>query len=344
MDAYSLLSSSIHFVLPDDRHLPSGGNIYNAHLIAALKSLGQVVEIIDFATYREAILLDKAGIYGVDSLFVEDMKALSNIRAEKAFSFFLLHHLPSLYPPAGVSADQLFEMHEKKVLDFFQAFLLSSDYSQEYLQSRGIGAPMVVVEPANTPTVSEFPVLPDSPLKGLMVANVVARKGILPFLEALASRTKAQDDFVLNIIGRQDMEPAYADACRQYVEAEVLKGKVHFKGSLSHQETLQQYAKHHVFLSAAYMETFGMAIQEAKARGLPLLLCGGGYTKKHLTSGAGMLCINISDLAGNFLKLGRNHSQLSELYQSARIGTTHEAYTWKQAAAHFLNFLGIFLK
>lgn len=338
MGVPELLPQKIHFVLPDDRHLPSGGNIYNEQLIEALRKLGQAVEIIDFAAYQEAILQDREGFYGVDSLFIEEMKTLLGYSPKKACSFFILHHLQSLHPPAGVDAGLFFEEHEREVLHFFQAFLLSSTYSKSYLQQKGITAPMMVVEPAASPgsSASSLPLAP--PVRGLMVANVVERKGILPFLEALASQSDAEDDFMLNIIGRTEMEAEYYMACVQCVESSGLRGKVHFRGALKHTDTLKQYGQHHVFISAAYMETFGMAIQEAKAQGLPLLLCEGGNAESHLSTGGGMLCANIFELAGNFIELCRNDSLMQELWQSAKAErNTYNEYSWQQAAAHFLN-------
>lgn len=345
MDVPQLLLPTIHFVLPDDRHLPSGGNIYNEQLIEALKSLGQSVEIIDFATYREAVLLNQEGIYGVDSLFVAAMKPLIGHQSDKVYSFFIMHHLQSLHPPAGIDADHFFEEHEKEVLAFFRAFLLSSAYSKTYLLQKGIKVPMMVVEPASTHASPDAFLPLTHPIKGLMVANVVERKGILPFLKALSAQAAKHDDFELNIIGRTDMEPAYFDTCVQCIEASEIRDKVHFAGALAHAVTLKQYAQHHVFLSAAHMETFGMAIQEAKAQGLPLLLCEGGYVKNHLARGSGKLCTNISELAENFIKLCRNNSAILELWQSAKAeAKIYEAYTWKQAAAHFLNLFKDFLR
>jgi glycosyltransferase involved in cell wall biosynthesis len=175
------------------------------------------------------------------------------------------------------------------------------------------------------------------PLKALMVANVVERKGILAFLQALGQQTQKNDEFIVNIIGRTDMETAYYEACQDAVETSQLRGKVKFLGEMSHENALKQYAQHHLFISAAQMETFGMAIQEAKSYGLPLLLCKGGNAEQHLTKGAGMLSPNIFKLAGNFIELCRNEARMRELWQSAKAEiNTQKVYTWDQAAADFL--------
>ncbi|MDF9795648.1 glycosyltransferase involved in cell wall biosynthesis [Catalinimonas alkaloidigena] len=336
------LNQSLYFVLPHDRHLPSGGNVYNEQLMAALRRYGQDVEIMEFSHYRKAILRDQAGFYAVDSLFVEDMKPLLNHNPQRAFSFFILHHLQSLFPPADLDAEQYFETYEKEVLNFFQGFLLTSEYSKKYLLDRGIKAPLMVVEPALSSSVQPAIAL-NYPLKTLMVANVIERKGILAFLQALSTQVKEEDEFKLHIIGRTDMEPAYYEACLKLVETSELSNKVYFLGEMSHENTLKQYAQHHLFISAARMETFGMAIQEAKAYGLPLLLCKGGNTEQHLTKRGGMLCPNIFKLAGNFIELCRNDALMRELWQSAKAEkNTTNRYTWDQAAAHFLKLFSDF--
>jgi len=332
-----VLPQTINFVLPDDRHLPSGGNLYNEKLIQALLQLGQSVKIMSFPEYHKAIQADKAGIYGVDSLFVEEMHKLLEYSPKKAFSFFIMHHLQSLFPPKGIDAEQYFLQAEAPVLRFFDAFLLTSEFSKAYLLEKKMEGHMMVVEPAYS--VVDVPSSSLSkPLKAIMVANVVERKGILSFLEQLAYLSKAEDGFMINIIGRTDMEPAYYQSCQKLVQSSSLKSKVHFSGEMEHQEVLQQYSLHHLFVSAAQMETFGMAIQEAKSCGLPLLLCKGGFSERHLLKGKGLISPNIFKLAGNFIELCRNDRLMREYWQSAKVAhTSSQPYQWEQAAAFFLN-------
>lgn len=329
------LSQTIKFVLPKDQHLPSGGNVYNEKLIRSLRKLGQRIEIIDFDMYRQEVTQAGNAIYGVDSLFIEDMKVLQGVK-KKVFSFFILHHLQSLYPPSRIDGTQYFEKHEKASLQFFDAFLLTSHFTKAYLEEKNISAPMRVVEPAADFLPSEVSTL-TFPLQALMVANVVERKGILSFLESLSKVQRDGDDFVIRIIGRTDMETAYFEACQNQLKSAGLQNKIQFVGPLTHEETLRQYARHHLFISAAQMETYGMAIQEAKAYGLPLLLCEGGNSASHLTEGSGLLSPNIFKLAGNFIELCRNEALMRELWQSAQTEkNTFTVYTWDQAAADFL--------
>ena len=177
-----------------------------------------------------------------------------------------------------------------------------------------------------------------------MVANVVERKGILEFLQALIQSGKRIDDFYLNIFGRKDMEPRYYQECQHLVENSWLKGKVNFAGALSHAETLAQYPRHHLLVSAARMETFGMAIQEATAVGLPLLVLEGGHSGQHVQGQNGKLCANILELAGNFLQFSRDEAKLlAFLTTASRAASVQRHYRWEQAAGLFLHKIRHFL-
>lgn len=329
------------FVLPSDRHLPSGGNIYNEKLIEALQEAGHDTEIIDFAAYEAAIQQDLQGVYWVDSLFVKEMQSLLSLHPQKAKSFFILHHLESLHPPSGQTAERIFDRGEKAVLNFFNGFLVTSRFSENYLRSRGFRQPIMVVEPA-----VEQPVFSPSPAKdtihALMVANIVERKGILDWLTCLGEITTASDPFTLTIVGRTDMAPGYALACKEQVASNAaLREKVLFTGNLLHHEVLQYYAQSNLFISAARMETFGMALQEAKVYQMPILALKGGYVENHVKNG--YIFNSTAKMANFFIDLVRRHTKFAALLEQA-LREQPMMYTWQQAAALFFQQYNQFFK
>ncbi|MFP4093180.1 MAG: glycosyltransferase family 4 protein [Cyclobacteriaceae bacterium] len=330
------LAESLHFVLPADHELPSGGNIYNEKLISALQALGQEINKVTFEQYREALIRQDKGIYLVDSLFVEELRQLNTSLPAGMYSIFIMHHLQSLDPPQGISTHDYFEQHERKALEMFNAFLATSPFSAHYLAQQGLTQPKLVVEPALS--ISKSPVsFSHWPVQALMVANVVARKGILPFLEALSELADAADHFSLRIIGRTDMEKDYAQRCQQLAASPVLRDKIKLQGPLPYEKTLEQYARHNLFVSAARMETYGMALQEARSTGLPLLLLEGGYSRQHISQGAGRAFTSVFDLAKFFIELCRNPARFIKLGSEAQASVLKQpAYDWQQAAQLFL--------
>lgn len=332
------------FVLPADRHLPSGGNIYNEHLIAALQSAGHKVEAINFADYQSAIMQDLPGLYWVDSLFIKDMVDLLLVRPQKAVSFFILHHLTSLHPPAGQTSEQIFNQDEKAVLHFFKGFLVTSRFSKAYLKARGFQQPIILLEPATDHRVSSQPSSANF-IHALMVANLVERKGVLDWLTHLGEVTTSADKFTLTIIGRMDIEPEYAHVCQQKVASDpVLKEKVYFTGCLPHQEVLGYYARANLFISSARMETFGMALQEARNFGIPIVSLDGGYTKNHVKAGVNGYIFNSTvKMANFFIDLVRDQARFAVLLEQV-VQERPSVYTWQQAATSFWQQFNQFFK
>ena len=56
------------------------------------------------------------------------------------------------------------------------------------------------------------------------------------------------------------------------------QAQIHFAGSLSREQVQEKLQTATLYLSTSSMETFGMALQEAKAFGLPILALKAGYT------------------------------------------------------------------
>lgn len=330
----SAVSSPFYFVLPEDHHLPSGGNIYNKKLIEALRRAGHTVKTLSFSAYRQAIKQKQPGCYWVDSLFVRDIGTLPAGKTANIKSFFILHHLESLHPPQGKSSDEIFA-YEQPALSFFDGFLATSTFSKKYLRSRGFLQPVVVVEPAQDPPTPQKPFQHDQ-VQALMVANIIERKGILAWLQHLRRAANVSDQFSLTIIGRTDMEPAYAKACKQEVISHPeLRDKVFFTGALPHAEVLQYYTRCNLFISASRMETFGMALQEARSLHLPILTLIGGSAKIHVDPGNNGYTFNsTAEMANFFINLARDQAKFTTL-QKQTWQKRQPIGTWQHAAALF---------
>jgi glycosyltransferase involved in cell wall biosynthesis len=97
------------------------------------------------------------------------------------------------------------------------------------------------------------------------------------------------------------------------------------------------YAFSSVFISASKMETYGMAVQEALAYGLPVLAYAGGYVRIHIRPGVnGYLCSTFSELARLCVKFIQDSKELEYLRdrtEKSRSGINH---TWDKAAEMFV--------
>ena len=85
------------------------------------------------------------------------------------------------------------------------------------------------------------------------------------------------------------------------------------------------------------METFGIALQEARHFGLPILTVQGGNSATHVEAGiTGEIFACPTRLARRFIKLVRDEQQLSRYYANAQRSHPAATETWAEAAARFV--------
>ena len=187
---------------------------------------------------------------------------------------------------------------------------------------------LVLVEPG----VSEAAGVVD-PVEGLMTAllvgTVTRRKGVLELIEGLR-RTPPTEPWRLEVLGDQDADPKYAQAC-----IEAASGlPVSFLGARPPAEALQLIARAHVLVSAASIESYGMAIAEAQACGVPVLARRGGHVAqlvRRVPSG-----VVVDDVDGLVAALHRCVAETGYVGELREVSRTHRPQrTWGDAAGEF---------
>lgn len=351
----------LYFVLPDDPHQPSGGNVYNTFLLQALREKGLRFRTLDLETCVGCFSRGAPGLYFVDSLHLDFLPELAARRVCGQDLFVIIHHLPSLYP----DCDRKTARRERLRLGQAGGFLVSSPWARQILCERGLGSkPAFVVPPApilkpqylppfitrREPSLikggwGDFPEGRGDLLlrhfDGLLVANLAPHKGVLDFLTELAGKVSALDSFRLRLAGRLDLDRAYTRACRKVIEGALsLRRSVELLGPLSLGDLHDCYESSNVFVSASQVETFGLAVQDARAFGLPVLALNAGYVGRQVRDGInGRLYDSPEELAEGCLDLIRDPRALKSLRQSAYRARLSGDYTWAKAADLFLHQL-----
>jgi len=325
------------FVTPALDGPPTGGTLFNAQLIAALRRAGVSCHHFELA----ALPADPsavADVLWVDSLYLAAMPEL-RARARGARLHLLLHYLPSFVAQGRALARTELDAVELRALEIADALLVTSGTMRAALGQLGLRArPVLCVEPGAecTPARTQAARHAGSAVTGLMLCSVVAGKGVLPLLDALARTAAPEHDFSLVIIGRRDLEPAYADACAARISAErALRGRVRMVGALPHARALDALRTADVLLSASRMEAYGMALAEARACGLPIIARRGGHAAAHIDPAAGSEAVtDEAAVAKRFLDLVRDPAQLAERKRLAVAGA--RARSWEQVAAEWI--------
>lgn len=328
------------FVMPPSSQMVSGGNIYNRQLVDAVRRRRPIEEVSE-AAWAAQVDGGDPSIWFIDTVSLAAFLGARAGTGQRAL--LVVHHLPSLEP--GIADDDPALALERAALPRFDGFLTTSPYTTALLRDRGHQQPCLTVRPA----------LPDRPrpplelrpgVRALLVANLIPRKGVAPFVRALAAARRPGDQLTVDVVGRADLDPACAaDCARAIAEAGLDRGEVivHLRGPASYEEMDALYRGATLFLSTSQMETFGMALQEARAFGVPILACRGGNASAHVEHGVtGALCETVTELVEELLDLSRAPERLASLFAAAQSLRTGSEYTWDVAAEEFLRQLGDF--
>jgi glycosyltransferase involved in cell wall biosynthesis len=329
------------FVVPESHAEPSGGNIYNRSLLKALRK--KRIRVTALTAERALAVMRKksVGSWWVDSLCLDKLKLFLDLQGARRRVYAIIHDLPSLDPGLSAAERRLREAGESKLLRGASGFLVTSAWTRSVLRKRGLGAKPILVVP---PAAAVSPRGPHSVVRGfvgLMVNNLIRRKGVLEFLTCLCQELAETDVFTLSIAGRSDIETDYAGRCLALMGGHpVLKGKTKFLGPLRPAEMKRRYERSSVFISASETETFGMAVREARLFGLPVLALDARYVRDHFPPDhSGTLFRSIPALAKACASLIRNPGSLETLARRARFLAPPKTYDWEDAARLFLDQL-----
>lgn len=300
--------TALSLIAPDPRAPGasiSGGNVYNLGLLAALRAAGVDARVLGRDAARPG------GVCLVDSLYLDVLPRF-------APCVLLAHYLPSLVDGTAPTEP------ERAALEAAAGFVVPSPFMAAALAPWSSRRPTWVVAPAVERAPSG---VARRAGRAVMVANVVQGKGVLELVRALRGRT-----FSLAVVGSLDAEPSYAAACRAGAGVELL-------GPLPHDETLALVAGSDFVVSASRMESFGLALAEARAMGVPIVARRGGNVEAHVHADAGGELVDDDDaLADACVRLAADPVELERRRRAARAHVP-PARSWADAARELLQGL-----
>ncbi|MER5833786.1 glycosyltransferase family 4 protein [Streptomyces sp. NPDC002130] len=276
---------TVHFVLPggiDDPTAPSGGNAYDRRVCLDLPGFGwqvtkhavagdwprpgadartELARTLAALPDGSVVLLDGLVACGVPEIVVPETERLR---------MAVLVHLP-LGDETGLDAAVAAELDakERTVLRAVPAVIATSDWAVRRLVSHH-GLPPERVHVA-APGADIAPLAPgtDGVSRLLCVAAVTPRKGQHRLVEALAAVADLPWSCVC--VGSLTQDPEYVDHLRSLIGKHGLEDRLELAGPKSGPALDASYATADLMVLTSYAETYGMAVTEALARGIPVL-------------------------------------------------------------------------
>jgi glycosyltransferase involved in cell wall biosynthesis len=271
--------SVVQVVVPegiDDPGRPSGGNVYDRRVIDGLVSAGWAVGVHAVAgswptpgeparARLERLLARMAdgSLVLVDGLIASGMPEVLVPQSRRLRVVVLLHM------PLGGRDDPAATAREDLVLSAAHAVVTTSRWTRDRVLSLS-GLPPDRVH------VAEPGVARASPVRGtasggrlLCVAALTPGKGHDLLLTALGK--VAHLEWNLVCVGSRDLDPSYAAQLAVLAEELGIGGRMWFAGTRTRKGLAASYAAADVVVLATRVESYGMVVTEALARGLPVI-------------------------------------------------------------------------
>lgn len=278
----------IHLVQPTNpRGVASGGYRFNAAIARRLQAagLGQCHEVSleAFAAgeFAAATIADD-DVLVVDSLFVAQMDPPAWLGTKREQLVLLMHYRPSTDPTRDADWRQGLARRERAWAQLARGAIVTGARLADEL-SRELGLACTVATPgvgnefrqSRTGAVDE-----ERPLEVVAVGAVIPTKGQLELvraLEGLASRRPIR----LALIGDAQADEGYVQALEDAAGALELR----ITGNLSSSEVASHLASADLFVAASRFESYGMALAEAAASGVPILAYDVGEQRRWVEPG-----------------------------------------------------------
>jgi glycosyltransferase involved in cell wall biosynthesis len=295
-------------VVPGSIETLTGGTIYDRRVCQGLRERGWDVRVIEldpsFPHPTPAALANAEGRLGalapgtvtlVDGLAFGAMPGLVTAHARR-LRFVAIVHLP-LAEDVGIDGKVAarLDAEERLALESARLVLVTGEATREFLPRYGVAKSRIVVaEPGADPAPISAGSRSDR-LGLLCVATINPGKGHATLIRALAHAPHRQ--WHLTCAGSLTRHPKAVADLRRVLSEHDLLDHVSLTGEMAGVELERSYAEADVFVLPTIKETYGMAVAEAIAHGLPVVSTTTGAIPRLVGRDAGLLVAPGDDAA-----------------------------------------------
>ncbi len=328
----------IHALLPDILQHPTGGNLFNRHVLAFLDRVADVERriVTDDTPLTALATTDAADVTLVDSLLLAPAaEALSDIPGRR----LLVAHYLHCFEPGRRDTPEA--RRECRLLPRLDGVITTSEFCRELLLEQGFDASqLATVTPGLAPSYrSEVAQRPPAPPCILTVSTLLPGKGLRPLLSAL--ETLSDLDWTWELAGDPDLEADFGAAFSRQVARSSVADRIRLHGAIAPEHMVSLYDRCHIFVLPSRFETCSMATMEAMTRALPVVAFRVGGLPERVPATTSHLLAPPDDhqqLAANLRRL------LTDLEQAADLGRENRLMSrafpsWDESGETLWNFL-----
>ncbi|HET9777953.1 MAG TPA: glycosyltransferase family 4 protein [Propionibacteriaceae bacterium] len=278
-----------------DREDPSGGNVYNRALIAELRALDVNVGLQklagpwpdgDASTHLAlARALRSTPACLVDGIVACGSPDVVAAAVESGHVVTIVVHLP-LSDEFGIepARRQRYALLEARAVQAASGVLCSSRWAAAEVSSRYGRDDVGIAVPGVTPAAASLGSQDPGPPHFLSLAALTPTKDQLTLVRALAQL--ADFSWTADLVGSDRVDPNYAAQVRTEIAAAGLAERIMVPGVLVGQALDQKWEVADLLVLTSRVETYGLVVTEALARGIPAIVSAGTGAVEALQEGA----------------------------------------------------------
>jgi len=294
------MTRSAAFLVPGRLTALSGGSIYDRRIVEQLRRIGWSIDVHEldesFPYPSVSALAHAADVLRAvedDRIVIIDglaAGAMPDVLARHAgrLRIVVIVHLP-LALEGGLDANVANRLNasEREALALAKQTIVTGQSTVAGVASMGVDKSRVaVVEPGTDAAPIARGSRGPSP-NLLCVAAITAGKGHAGLVRALAA--SRDREWTLTCVGTTSRQPAVVDELRRLVAGEGLADRITLAGEVDGSVLDEYFARADLFVLDTQRETYGMAVAEALAHGLPVISTRTGEITRLVGDDAGLL-------------------------------------------------------
>ncbi|MBF59226.1 glycosyltransferase [Halomonas sp. FeN2] len=346
------MSKRFTLVVAGDPAQRTGGYIYDAQIVSALRVQGWEIDVVGLAgtfpdadaeaaealTQALALLPDQAEVV-IDGLAMGALPEVVAQHAQRLQITALLHHPLGDEQGLNDADQQRFHRSELNALAHVARIIVTSHFTARRLLELAAHYEMPLIPRVTVvePGVAQASISPAAEsaetLRLLCVATLTPRKGQDILVQALSG--VAGDHWQCDCYGGA-RDAAFTQRVQQLIDQNGLQGSVHLHGECDSETLESAYRSAHALVLPSWYEGYGMVVTEALAHGLPVITTTGGALRDTLPAGAGLSVEpgDVDALQGALSRFCHDDELRHQLRQGAALA--REALSdWQEAGAKF---------
>ena len=298
------MSRRFTLIVAGDPAQRTGGYIYDAQIVSALRDQGWDIDVVGLAgrfpdadaeasaALAQALesLPEHAAVV-IDGLAMGALPDVVTQHAQRLDITALLHHPLGDELGLNEADQQRFHRSELTALAPVARIIVTSHFTARRLPELAalyampLKADVTVVEPGVAQAPISPAAAPGETLRLLCVATLTPRKGQDILVQALAG--VAGDHWQCDCYGGA-RDPAFTQRVQQLIEQNGLQSSMQLHGECGSETLEAAYRSAHALVLPSWYEGYGMVVTEALAHGLPVITTTGGALRDTLPEGAGL--------------------------------------------------------